>query len=121
MPGPPRSSPPRKWGPRASGVPLALDSRFRGNDGWLSGSCREAAAEGALRRRHGAGAARVDLDRLPQRARQALEARLDDVVVVLAVEVLDVQRHPRRLREGLEPFLEQLRVHLAELRPRERD
>jgi hypothetical protein len=38
--------------------------------------------------------ARVDLDRRAQRPRQALEAALDDVVVVLAVEILDVQRDP---------------------------
>ena len=50
-----------------------------------------------------------------------LKQEFDDVVVVLAVEVLDVQRDAGRLREGLEPFLEQLGVHLAELRPGEGD
>ena len=59
--------------------------------------------------------ARVDRHRLAQGARQPLVAGFDDVVVVLAVEILDVQRHPGGLGEGLEPFLEQLGVHLAEL------
>ena len=50
-----------------------------------------------------------------QRAREALEAAFDDMVVVLAVLVPDVQREAADLGEGLEPFLEQLGVHLAEL------
>src|ERR1700675_3150811 len=85
---------------------------------WFS---TQRAAEGALGRGDRAGAARVDLDRLPQGACQTLEAGFDDMVVVLAVEVLDVQGPPRRLGEGLEPLLEQLGVHLAELGPREGD
>ena len=62
------------------------------------------------------GLARIDRDRGAQRAGETLEAALDDMVVVLAVEILDVQRQAGILREGLEPFLEQLGVHLAELR-----
>src|SRR5712691_12228839 len=77
------------------------------------------AAEGALGRGDRAGAARVDLDRLPQGACQPLEARFDDMVIVLAVDILDVQREAGRLGKGLEPFLEQFSVHLAELWPRE--
>src|SRR5579863_7757701 len=75
------------------------------------------AAEGALGRGDRAGAARVDLDRLPQRACQPLEAGFDDMVIVLAVDILDVQRETRRLGKGLEPLLEQFGVHLAQLRP----
>jgi hypothetical protein len=51
----------------------------------------EAAAQCPFGRRDRAGAARVDLDRLPQGARQTPKARLDDVVIVLAVHVLDVE------------------------------
>src|SRR6202161_2367815 len=75
----------------------------------------EAAAEHALGRGGGSAAARIDRNRLAPRPRQPLVAGLDDMVIVLAVESLDVQGHPGRLDEGLEPFLEQLRVHLAEL------
>src|SRR5260370_38891016 len=82
---------------------------------------RQTAAEGAFGRGDRAGAARVDLDRLAQCACQPLEAGFDDVVVVLAVDVFDVQGDPGRLREGLKPLLEQFGVHLAELRPREGD
>src|SRR6202045_4756073 len=81
----------------------------------------QAAAESALGRGDRAGAARIDLDRLTQRACQPLEAGFDDVVVILAVKVFDVQRDAGRLREGLEPLLEQFGVHLAELGPREID
>src|SRR5436853_4400194 len=83
--------------------------------------CLQTAAESALGRGNRAGAARVDLDRLTQRACQPLEAAFDDVVVVLAVEVFDVQGHTGRLREGLEPFLEKFGVHFAKLRSREID
>src|ERR1051325_9014347 len=81
----------------------------------------QAAAEGALGRGDRAGAARIDLDRLTQGARQSLEAAFDDMVVVLAVKILDVQGDPGRLRESLKPLLEQFGVHLAELRPGEID
>ena len=50
-----------------------------------------------------------------------LKQRFDDVVIVLAVEILDMQGHPGRLGKGLKPFLEQLGVHLAELWPAEGD
>src|SRR3546814_20054090 len=43
------------------------------------------------------------------------------MVIILAVKGLDMQGDAGRLGEGLEPFLEQLGVHLAELRPREAD
>ena len=72
----------------------------------------------ALGRGHAAPLARVDGDRLAQRARQRLEAGLGDVVAVLAVEVLDVQRDAGVLGEGLEPLAEQLGVHVADLRAR---
>src|ERR1700731_2649713 len=81
----------------------------------------QAAAESALGRGDRAGAARVDLDRLTQRACQPLETGFDDVVIILAVEILDVEGHAGRLRKGLEPLLEQFGVHLAELGPREID
>src|SRR5438270_11375745 len=80
-----------------------------------------AAAERALGRGDLAASARVDLDRLTQGARQPLEAALDDVVVVLAVQIFDVQRDPGRLGEGLEPLLEEFGVHLPKLWPRQRD
>ena len=59
---------------------------------------------------------RIDLDRLAQRPGETLEAGFDDVMVVLAIEVLDMQRDSRRLGKGLEPLLEQLSIHLAEFR-----
>src|SRR6266478_3560900 len=43
------------------------------------------------------------------------------MVIVLAVDILDVQCQAGRLGEGLEPFLEQFGVHLPELRAREGD
>src|SRR5258706_11669728 len=79
------------------------------------------ALERALGRRHRGGTARIDRDRLAQRARQTLEARFDDVMVVLAVQILDMQRDAGLLRERLEPLLEQLGVHGAELGLREPD
>ena len=39
-------------------------------------------------------------------------------MAVLAVEILDVQTDAGVLRKGLEPLLEQLGIHLAELRAR---
>src|SRR6185437_2463043 len=61
---------------------------------WIRRSSPHAAAERAFRRGNLASAPDIDFDRLAQRARQALEAGFDDVVVVLAVEILDVQGHP---------------------------
>src|SRR5215472_16660228 len=77
--------------------------------------------ERALRRGHDMGLARIDRKGVLESASESLVAGLDDVMVVVAVDVLDVQRDTRRLREGLEPFLEELGVHLAELRLGEGD
>src|SRR3546814_14494804 len=49
-------------------------------------------SERALGGGHGVGLARIDPDGLAKRAGQTLEAGLDDMVVVGAVEVLHVQR-----------------------------
>ena len=54
--------------------------------------------------------------RLPQSPRRALEAGLDDVMAVVAIHILDVQADAGILRQRLKPFLEQLGVHLAQLR-----
>ena len=43
------------------------------------------------------------------------------MMIVLAIERLDMQGQPGGLREGLEPFLEQLGVHRAEFGAREVD
>src|SRR6266478_3692608 len=80
------------------------------------GSWGQRTAERPFRRGNLVSAPLIDADRLAQRARQALEAGFDDVVVVLAVNILDVQCDAGGLREGLEPLLEQLGVHFAELR-----
>jgi hypothetical protein len=72
------------------------------------------ASEHALGRRDRIGLARVDLDRHPQRAGQPLEAAFDDMMVVAAVEILDVQGDARRLREALEPVLDQFGIPFAQ-------
>src|SRR3546814_18865664 len=54
------------------------------------------------------GLARIDLDRDAQGPRQPLERRFGDVVVILAVERLDVARQPRGLRQAVEEMLEHL-------------
>ena len=48
---------------------------------------------------------------MAERTCERLEAALDDMMVVLAIEIFDVQRQAGILREGLEPFLEQLGIH----------
>ena len=68
-----------------------------------------------LGRGDAAALARVDRDRGAERAGEPLEAGLGDVVVVLAVEVLDVERDAGVLGEGLEELPEQLGVHIADL------
>ncbi len=60
-----------------------------------------------------------DRRRSAQRARQRLEARLGDVVRVLAIEQFEVQADAGVHREGLEEFLEQLGVDLPDLVARE--
>ena len=52
----------------------------------------------------------------PERARDALETGLDDMVVVDAVECLDMQRDPGVLGESLEELAHQFGVEFAELR-----
>src|SRR6185369_5576756 len=74
------------------------------------------AAQRSLGRRHAVLLARIDLDRLSQRARQALEAAFDDMMVILSMEIFDVERDPRRSRKGVEPVLEELGIHLAQAR-----
>jgi hypothetical protein len=75
----------------------------------------------ALGGRDRLGLARVDLDRLAQRARQRLVTGLDDVMVVDAVQALDMQPQPGILCEGAKPFAEQFGIEIAELGPREVD
>src|SRR3546814_19635553 len=67
-------------------------------------------SERALGGGHGVGLARIDPDGLAKRAGQTLEAGLDDMVVVGAVEVLHVQRQAGVLGKGLKPLLEQLGI-----------
>src|SRR5665213_724031 len=57
----------------------------------------------------------VGRDRLPESARQALEAGLDDVMAVVGIQIFNVQAGAGILGESLEPFLEQLGVHLPQL------
>src|SRR5262245_48232207 len=73
------------------------------------------ASQTPLRGRNLPGRARIDRDRGAQRARQSLEARFRDVVVVAAVQRLDMQRDACIHREGLEPLLHQLGVERADL------
>src|SRR5262249_16848499 len=72
--------------------------------------------EGALGGSDCAFETRVGLDRHACRFRQRLVTGFHDVVRVAAVEVLDVNASARIHGESLEPFLEQLRIHFAELR-----
>ena len=51
-----------------------------------------ATSQRSLGRRNRVGLARINLDRLPQRAGQRLVAAFDDMVVVRAVQIFDVQR-----------------------------
>ena len=62
-----------------------------------------------------ARAARVGLDGLPDRARERLEHRLDDVVGVGSCEHPHVQRHVGVAGQRLEKLLEELYVHLPHL------
>src|SRR3954469_3172212 len=64
-------------------------------------------SERALRRRD-AGA--LDTDRVAQRARDALERRLDDVVTVLARATAHVQRQSRTIDEAFPELLRELWV-----------
>src|SRR2546423_13740045 len=73
------------------------------------------APQRSLGRRDLTSRARVDRDGGAQGARQALETRLRDMVVVGAVQCLDVQRHARVHGERLEPLLHQLGVERADL------
>src|SRR5258705_6521552 len=77
------------------------------------------AAEGAFGRRHLALRALVDRARGAQRPRQPLEARLRDVVIVRAIERLDMQRDAGIHREGVKPLLDQLGIEGADLVARE--
>src|SRR3546814_19081303 len=54
------------------------------------------------------GLARIDLDRDAQGPRQPLDRRFGDVVVILAVERLDVARQPPGLRQAVDEVLEQI-------------
>src|SRR6266511_3389213 len=80
----------------------------RSIEGYRSNGTR---LQGALRRRH-PGA--LDLHRVAQAARDALERRLDDVVAVLARQRPHVQRDPGRERERPPELLGQLRVEGAD-------
>ena len=54
------------------------------------------------------------LDRFAQATRQTFIAALDDMVVVHAIEVLDMQRGARLLCEGLEPLTKELGIPFAQ-------
>ena len=61
------------------------------------------------------GGAWVNGYRRAKAAREAFVARLDDMVVVLAVQILHMHGRARRLREGLKPLLEKLGIHFTKL------
>src|SRR5580692_4793429 len=63
----------------------------------------------------------VEFYGLAERAGQRLEPALGDVVAVLAVESLQMHAGAGVHRERVVKFLEQLGVHLADLRAREGD
>src|SRR6185312_5750582 len=65
-------------------------------------------AQRAFGGRHFVLGARIDRQRRAQRARQSLEARLGDVVIIRAVQRLDVQGDAGIHGEGLKPLLHQL-------------
>lgn len=59
--------------------------------------------------------ARVYRDCRAQGPGGGLEAAFGDVVVVLAIDVLDMQAHAAIAREGMEELLEEFGIHLADL------
>ncbi len=61
--------------------------------------------------------ARIAADGLLERAGEALEDRLDEVMRLVGIEDLDVQRQARLLREGAEEFDRELRRKIARLEP----
>lgn len=63
-----------------------------------------------LGRRDAAPPPRIPLARDPQRPRERLERRLNDVVRVGAGQLPDVQRHARRIDQALEEVLDELRL-----------
>ena len=74
-----------------------------------------------LRRGNAARLAGIDLGRGAQHTRDGLEARLRDMMVVGAVDVLDMQRDAGVLGERVEEFTHQFGIERADLRGRERD
>src|SRR5581483_3226511 len=76
-------------------------------------------SEASLGRRHASRLPRVDRDCAAECAGERLEAGFGNVVVVAAVEVLDMQRDAGIGRQRLKELAEQFGVEIADPRPRE--
>ena len=72
--------------------------------------------ERPLGRRNGICLARINFDRLAQRTGQGLEAAFDNMVVVCAVEVFNMQRDTGAGRKAVEPMFNQLGIPFAKAR-----
>src|SRR5262245_33766976 len=84
---------------------------------WLA--AQQSAAERAFGRRHLAGGFRVNRDGRAKRPRQTLEARLGDMMTVLAVKRLHMQRDARIHGKSMEPLAHEVGVELTDLVPGE--
>src|SRR5438552_1194457 len=82
-------------------------------------STAPSALERAFGRRDTVLLVRVDLDRGTQRSGQSLEAGFSDVVVVVAIERLDVESRAGIHGECMKPFARQFGIEIADLGERE--
>lgn len=72
-------------------------------------------SQATLGGRDAVGGARVERNGGAERTGECLEATFDDMVIVAAVNIFDMQRQTGMLRESAEPFLEEFGIHIAEL------
>src|SRR5690606_20315448 len=101
---------------RAASSPLRAHGGIRTRNVAINRPPAVPSGQRTLRRGNAARLAGIDLGRGAQHACDSLEARLRDMMVVRAVDVLDMQRDAGVLGERLEEFAHQLGVEGADLR-----